>query len=336
MPNIEKTKNQHYVPRCYLNRWTNERHQINVFNKQKEKEWISNVYDVACERFFYDISYNELSASALDFLHLNGVNPEEDEQFIEHFFSEQVEGEYANLLKRLIDKDISSWYEKNCFFISKENKFLMSICLVYQYIRTKSVRDSINDTSKCMEQWIKDMNCDGEIMKRYLIGNHEKEIIQGNMFFDINNVTELTKSFCSLTWILGINRTNTPLFTSDHPIGTYPHIKDPIMSMSGIRSRGVEVYFPLSPNHILIMWDAEYHTEFRGQDRKYVSITEVGDIERYNRLCAYNSGQFVFANEPGFDTVRKMLNDNSDIFSMPKITLSHGGKIYTPIGMENK
>lgn len=334
MSNNEKTKKQHYVPRCYLNRWTNEKHQINVFSKTNEKEWISNVYDVASERFFYDINHTELSESALNLLHQNGVDPKDDEQFIEHFFSEQVEDEYAELLKQIVDKEITPWYEKNCFFISEENKILMSICLVYQYIRTKSVRNSIADSSKCMEQWMRDMNCSEELINRYTIGTNEDEIIQGNMFFDIDHITKLAKSFYSLTWILGINRTNTTLFTSDHPIGTYPHIKDSLVSMSGIGSRGVEVYFPLSPNHILIMVDADYHTGFIGHDRRYVSITDVEDIERYNRLCAYNSGQYVFSKEVGFSVVRKMIEDNPDIFSLPKTTLSYGGKTYTPTGKE--
>ncbi len=336
MSNDEKTKKQHYVPRCYLNRWTNEKHQINVFNKFNKKEWVSNVYNVASERFFYDINHSELSESALNLLYQNGVNPKDDEQFIEHFFSEQVEDEYAELLKQIVDREITPWYEKNCFFISEKNKILMSICLVYQYIRTKSVRNSISDSSKCIEQWMRDINCSEELINKYTIRTNEEEIIQGNMFFDINHVTELAKSFYSLKWLLGINRTETMLFTSDHPIGTYPHINESFVSMSGIGSRGVEVYFPLSPNYILMMLDADYNMGFKGHDRRYVSITDKMDIKRYNRLCAYNSGQYVFSKEPGFVEIRKMIEDNPEIFSVPKTILSYGGKTYVPTGRDKK
>lgn len=335
MLNTKKTKKQHYVPRCYLNRWANEKHQISVFDKLNISEWTTNVYDVASENWFYDINQAELREDVLNLLHQNGVVPEEDEQFIEHFFSEEVENEYAELLRQIVDKEITPWYEQNCFFISQENKFLMSICMVYQYIRTKSSRQSIINSSKCIEHFLRDINCDEEVIKRHTIQRQEEKIIQGNMFFDIDHVTELAEAFCSLTWILGINKTITPLFTSDHPIGTYPHIKESIVSMSGIGSRGVEAYFPLSPNHILIMFDADYHIGIKGHDRKYVLLTDKEDVERYNRLCAYNSGQYVFSNEPGFSLVKIMIKDNPNIFSLPKTTLSYGGKTYTSTRMED-
>lgn len=330
MANIRKTKKQHYVPRCYLKRWTNDNQQIHVFDKLNKKEWISNINDVASERFFYDISHKGLNESALEFLYQCGINPECDNQYIEHFFSEQIEDRYAVLLNTIIDKEISPWYEKNCFFISEENKFIMSIYLVYQYIRTKSTRDSIVSSSKCIENWLKDMNCSEEFIKKYTIGLNDDESIQGNMLFDINHITELASAFCSLTWILGVNRTDVALFTSDHPIGTYSHIKDSIVSMSGIGCKGVEVYFPLSPNLILIMVDADYHKTFKKYNRKCVSLKYVENIERYNRLCAYNSGRYVFSKDSEFSLVNRMIEDNPSIFSSSKITLSYGGKIYTP------
>lgn len=100
-------------------------------------------------------------------LHQNGVMPETDDQFIEHFFSEQVEDEYAELLKKIVDKEVTPWYEKNCFFISQDNKFLMSICLVYQYIRTKNSRESIIYSSKCIEEFLRDIKCDEDVIKRH-------------------------------------------------------------------------------------------------------------------------------------------------------------------------
>ncbi len=128
-------------------------------------------------------------------MHNHGIFPEKDEQFIENFFSKQVETEYGLLLKNLIDKKITPWDESNCFFISEQKKIMFSICLAYQFIRTKTVRQTISDTALCLEKWMNDMDCSSELRERYLIHEGEENIIQSNMFFDFNHITHFAETF---------------------------------------------------------------------------------------------------------------------------------------------
>ena len=100
--------------------------------------------------------------------------------------------------------------------------------------------------------------------------------------------------------------------------------------MSGITSKGVEVYFPLSPKQILIMCDGEYHKEFTLRDRRYTIMDEVEMIEYYNDWCTRNSSRCVFSINSSFDTITKMLKRNSKVFDAPKTGLLWGGKEFFP------
>lgn len=81
----EKTKKEHFVPRCYLERWKSDKGQVWVYDKKLKRSRLNNVYDVACERYFYDIDYKELSAQKIKLLKELGIEVSQDEQFLEHF-----------------------------------------------------------------------------------------------------------------------------------------------------------------------------------------------------------------------------------------------------------
>ena len=285
---------------------------------------------MACEKFYYDIDYHELSEDKIAFLKSIGINPEKDEQFIEHFLAEHIENTYSKLLANIVNKELTPWHEKNCCFVNNQDRLDLALCLVFQYIRTKGTRNSIVDTSNCLEQLLKELNYSKETIERYTIKQKEERIVQGNMLLDINQIVDLMQSFWNLTWVLGINQTDVPFYTSDNPIGTYPHIRHSIMSMSGIGSKGVEVFLPLSPNHILLMFDRSYHTEISSYDGRYVSLDDIDDINHYNRLCTYNSSRCVFSCNPDFSLIEKILIDNPTVFEIPKVSISFGGKKYFP------
>ena len=41
----DKTKKEHYVPRCYLENWKNNKGQVWVYDRRLKKTRINNVYD---------------------------------------------------------------------------------------------------------------------------------------------------------------------------------------------------------------------------------------------------------------------------------------------------
>lgn len=334
---MKKTKKQHYVPRCYLENFAVPgTYQINVYDKQCMSSRINSINDIASENYFYDIKFSNVLKEDL-IKELNGIGVSIDdldnEQYIEHFLAETIEGDLSKLLSTIINKvkSVTPWYIQNCFFISEEQKINLSVCLAVQYIRTKSVREGMLESSDCMQQVLEDMNASQELKDSMKITKEDLKLIHGKMIFDTDNLFDMVKSFSSLVWILGINKTSKHFYTTDNPIGTKAHISHPFLSMGGLNSPGVEVFFPISPEIILIMYDGEYHKEIKTKDRTYWIISEEDNVDYYNSLLVMRSHRCIFSDKGDFSLIEEMVRKKPMLFENNNHTeLQWGGNTYRP------
>lgn len=332
----QKTKKQHYVPQFYLNAWGIQgTHQIYVYDKKSEAKRKNNIQDVATERFFYDISPNDIfSDGYIETLHQNGILWDEKDvpQIIENALSKEIEKPFSDLIKEVLDKtlELTPWHINNCYFISQEKKADFSAYLALQHVRGKCVRSGIQDSSDCLTQVMEDMGFPDYGIAEYAVSKDEAKKIHLQMLLDPQHLSKVTGCFYNLTWMLGINKTDKKFFTSDNPIGTRGYIKNPILSMNGIGSKGVEVFFPLSPEIILIMVDGSYHTQWIPFERKYIEIHDSANVDYYNSILATQAGRFVFSADGHMDLLEAMKNDNPSVFEQPQGQVSWGGKTYYP------
>ena len=76
----------------------------------------------------------------------------------------EIEDDLKRRLVRMINRGttMSPWEIRNCYFLSEVDKFYMSFHLAYQYIRVKSIRTSISDSSDCLRQVLEDMGASQE------------------------------------------------------------------------------------------------------------------------------------------------------------------------------
>ncbi len=332
-----KSKKQHYVPQFYLNAWSiPEKHQIHVYDKSTKSARINNISDVASERYFYDANLKDVfSQEFLEMLFPGNVAPQEDVQLIEKLFSEDIEKPFSDLIRGILEKakEATPWHLKYCYFINDEQKKDLSFFLALQLIRGKSTRDNIQGISNCVTQMITDMGAPDSVVSEYTVSEEEAKALHVQMLVDVNAVGDLESSFNRLTWVLGINKTQSKFYTSDNPICTIPHIKSPYASMSGISSKGVEVIFPLSPDIILIMIDGSYHIDYRPFERKIIEIPENHYIDSYNSKIAIMAKRCVFSSDGDFALVEKIKKRNPHIFDQNHVQLTWAGKTYLP---ENK
>lgn len=332
---MPKKKKQHYVPQCYLNAWAiPDTHQVYVFDKSLQTTQRNNIGNIASENYFYDMDFTGIiSEEDLKNFGLEDCNPEnlDEGQYIENFFATKIEGNYRNILNQIISRtrQMNLWEMENCFFISEYNKFLFSFHLAYQISRVKAVRNSLMDSQDCLIQVLKDMGAPQEAIDRYSISKSHLPVLHGKMILDQKEIDDVSKCFFTLSWILLVNQTGYPFFTSDNPIGTIAHVYDPICSMMGVASPGVEVYFPISPDLMLIMADGKYH-ELNHCDRRIVSSDSIDEIRYYNSKCIINSDRCVFSSCEDFSIVDEMLKKNPKILHQPRSMMQWGGKTYIP------
>lgn len=331
----EKTKKQHYVPRCYLKAWKiKDNNQIYVYDKVKQESRINNIEDVASERYFYDFSLRDfLSEQDINALFddTNGLDIDSNIQLVETALSVAIEDPYADFLNKILKKagEVSNWHLKNCYFLHPDYKETFSGFLAVQYVRTASVRNMIRDISDEMSQFVAMMDASPNMLEEYhTLTKDEAKNIHIGMMLQEEHLSELAFYFKRLKWVLGINRTGIKLLTSDNPICTVAHCNNGPFQMNGLASKGVEVFIPLSPECILIMLDGDYHKVIGQHDMNYIEIENKDIIEYYNSHICMHAERSIFSSDGDFDLIYRLKEEDERLVQVPESTLNWGEVIF--------
>jgi hypothetical protein len=113
-------------------------------------------------------------------------------------------------------------------------------------------------------------------------------------------------------WLIGLNKTGTPLYTSDTPIVKANHVKHKYAA--GWDGPGVEIIFPITPNHALILLDRQLFADNLPNDGRWVALTDA-DIVRFNELQVISSHRQVFSSTGDFALVEALCKQRPDLCS---------------------
>ena len=334
---MNRTKKQHYVPQSYLENWSIPgQHHVYVFDKYKDEVRTNNIEDIASENYFYDLNFAgvfseaEIKQYQLDDIDLSKID---NNQYIENYFANHIESIYKQSLDKIITRvrSMSEWEMRNCFFIQPERVYSLAILLVLQRIRVKSIRDTIVEMTDMLGQALTENNAPQSMIDEYAsLSKNQLKLLHGKMIVDNSKVLELANVLSNHIWILLKNKTKHQFFTSDNPIGTIAHSSNPYLSMSGLASEGVEIYFPISPDMMLIMYEKTYHSKLTPMHCRILETENEEMVNYYNSHCIINSSRCVFSQMPDFSIVSKIKSLNPEILHLPKTSLSFGGKTYKP------
>lgn len=328
------TKKEHYVPRCYLRNFTLENEKIQVFDKYKVQVRPQNIMDVAMENYFYDIKFNELIKLAeedemdrikADLMEIAQENDWGkildilDEKYIEKHFS-FLEGVYSKLSQRFIENSYNGneWVIKNCFAFSEMDKELMSLFIAIQIIRTKTFRCTLADTIQKLYQTMayKMQTKSADMLSKddfeVEVNRDFVKLQHSSMILDEEVAVGMAEVLNEHIWVMYVNKTNTPFYTSDTPVANIPHKYDEYMGYGGLRSEGIEIVFPLTPNLMIGMYERSTYSAIFS-DRQFVVLTTKEQIEYYNRVQVINSYRCVFSSNDSFDLAKRMCDENPDL-----------------------
>ena len=232
----QNVKLQHYVPKVYLKNFAQEKkgkYYINCFDKKTEKSFLVNIEKIAYEEEFYDFVKGD----------------QKTEQALR-----KIETNFGKTIAKLIKcKDLEKLDEKDNENLSK---FVAS-----QMLRTKELRlelqqipeHFLNKFGKKIAEPLKSQN-EQSLEKDSIRKNHSKFILE--------NLEIFKKEIEVLKWILIINKSPFPLWTSDNPVNKHNEIDLSPYGNLGLRSPGFELYLPLSSELTLIFCDpAAFKTE---------------------------------------------------------------------------
>lgn len=331
---VADTKKEHYVPRCYLKNFALQNEKIKVFDKFKMQVREQRIIEVAMENYFYDIKFEELMQKIEidkqqkikdDLQEIVGVdNWEEvlkilDEKHIEKSFS-LLEGGYSELLQILINKshDGNAWVMKNCFAFSEPEKSLMALFVAIQQIRTKSFRETVSDTiTKTYQTLIYKNQMDDEdsLPKEAFECEANSDFIKlqhSSMILDREIAVKIAETLCDHIWVMYVNKTDYPFYTSDNPVAIIPHKVDKYVSYGGLKSEGVEIVFPISSNLLLAMYEKNTYNKLF-TDRKFIVLKTKDEIDYFNCQQVYHSYRCVFSGKNNFELAEEICKEQPQL-----------------------
>lgn len=325
------TKKEHYVPQCYLQNFTNENGRVQVFDKAILQERSQLTSEIAMENYFYDIDLTELLKQTneekvkRDIMEMLNIDDWEqiqpvfsDKKYIEQKYLCPLETIYSQLLKRIIGNSYNGnkWVIQNCNAFSQMEKEFLSAFISLQVIRTKTFRETMGETLEKLYQTLaykSQMNDENAIPKESIVVEANKDFVKlqhSSMLLDDEVILHFAETFCKHIWVMYINQTDMPFYTSDTPVITIPHNFDKYISYAGFNSDGVEIVFPISPNLMIAMYERKQHSYFEAFENKFIPITDKAKIEAYNGMQSVHSYRCVYSKNNNFDIVKKLCAEN--------------------------
>lgn len=296
----DKVVNQHTVSQSYLRFFANQQEQTVVFDKLQKKTFSTNVRNVASGRYFYDFPKEALPQDE------NGQ--ELPEQLVEKFFSE-IEGEYPKKFNKIISAynlgNPEKLYKQPV--LTKEDREELSVLMTLQVLRTKEFRaELVQGREKLMKALLDrfiqedDPGFDVNSYKLQL----KKEflpLLQAEQLANPKFLIEMSQTLMNHVWMIMVNLTNLPFYTSDTPIVKKGNIEHPYMSYSGYASEGIEIYYPLTSKFALSLADRRYFKDLELFENRFYPLKDEENIKYLNGLQISQAYRQVFCIENKFD-----------------------------------
>jgi hypothetical protein len=280
------------VPRCYLARFCKDGQRLYAFDKSSRKSFLTSMMNVAQERYFYDMP-EDLVAKTCPGLEI-------DVQFVEKSFS-RMESVANTLLGEVlagVDRD---------GIITRPQRLSLAPYIVLQCLRTRLQRDVILEMKEKFMQAIADAHVRKQFpdvpedqYPRIEYNQQLLPIVHAQQFYDEDAVVQLSVIINQHIWLVGINRTVQPFYTSDHPVAKKANLHHPGRSFNGLRSPGIEIAFPLSSRHILVMLERTHFKKLERFDGRAVLMDPIR-VEHFNSLQVMKCHRQVYCEADQFE-----------------------------------
>lgn len=337
MAKEQKVKNQHIVPQSYLERFTAARSQTWAFDKTNRKVFLTTVRNVASETYFYDFPSEMIEKAFGDSTFVDQLKIQFGDDFDTPALKRKMETQITETFLNKTDKGLKDTLDeilhevsitrkgRNAFrrkIIYRGTKEDMAFFAAVQIVRTKGFREEFQQLGEAVGQRmleeivrVKRPELKGEFRVR--LDSSSLPIMQAQFLLSPANMASLVRPLVNHIWILGVCHDAPPLYTSDNPVVRLPHLKDPLISTSGLASPGIEIAYPLSDQVLLIMLERTHFSNMHSYDGRAIRIGEE-QVRRYNSLQVLQSYRYVFSSSNDFDLANEVCNKNPDYTALDR------------------
>jgi hypothetical protein len=290
---VQRTIRQHSVPRSYLRRFTfGPKELIWCFDKTKpDKPFPTGLMNVAQDRCFYDLP-DDFVEKAMP------PGSVVDLQVIEKCL-----GQKDAQLKEGIDELLETVERKG---IGREWRIKFSPLVIIQYLRTRGAREGIDQSRVKMfdilfREYLKRKHPEFPQDGFEITSNREAlPVDQAQQLLNEDQIVNLSMDLLKHIWVVWVNPTVQPFYTSDEPVVKKANKFADFRSFTGFRAPGIEIAFPVSPRHLLCMYERSHFPQYARLDNCAARINPFG-VERYNVLQVKRSTRQVFCSMKAFE-----------------------------------
>lgn len=250
---------QHYVPKFMLRRFSSgKKDLVHAYDKQSDKVFAFSTskkskVGVAAERAIYDFEFQGVPMT------------------LEPSLS-SLETKAAEATAKIIRSSRVSpeWHM---------DKAVLASFLAVQLVRTKATMATFDDLSARMEGYFRSEGAPEEFFElEPEVGDkaNARKAYYARMI--TNSPKDLAPFLTDKVWHLLQTDERDPFIMGDHPFARYNEPGEGVRGTLGLRSKGVQIYFPLTPTLALCL-----------MCRTYLD-TMIDGIERIDRLLAARNG----------------------------------------------
>jgi len=265
-------QNQHFVPRCHLELFSENGTRIWIYDKPTGKSFSNSVTTIASEN-----NFNELSTT---------LDPESEYyRFAERQFA-QTEGLTIPLLRDLSERITKVPFNSPEVIISDKERSRLAGYVLLQLLRTKEAREALRERmTKLATALLHEVAPKSADITKYSAVPKEDLVRAHHLRLTFERAAKMAPELFKSIWIFGSNKTELPLWSSDHPV-TENILRSPsdFPDIVGISKLCSHVCFPLSPTANLLILDPEAFSPAGILDG---TVIELG----LDQVIAYNAMQ---------------------------------------------
>jgi hypothetical protein len=284
---MTRIKNQHIVPKVYLRPFASN-DTIHVLNKEDLKTFQSSLQGVGCEKYFYDIPPAFLEGTS-------------DSQVVEKALAD-IDGRFAQCRDTFISEA-----EQRLAFTPVAKDDLVEF-LAVQWLRTQVMRQvlvSIVEATSAIP------GLDTTLAEMLAVPPESVSYMHARNLFHPEHQHEIKAILKSHVWLLAVNYTNMLFYTSDSPVLQLPHAHDALGPLHGIANCGTEIAWPLSPRHMLLLFERTHHNHLKEIENRVIPVSDASaHVLPYNQRQVAEAYRQVFSRDGKFDVAIELLDLN--------------------------
>ncbi|NQZ90753.1 MAG: DUF4238 domain-containing protein [Moritella sp.] len=321
-------KKQHYVPQFLLSNFTlGKKKRINIFDIKTGKSFTSHVKDTGHENNFY---HHPLEGNQME------------------FDLGKLETKVAPIVESIISKGTIE-------HLSDHERKYIGLFTVVQMMRVNSLRESLLEMSELIiDKFKEDSVAPGSQAEEFLASLLGQDAKTQSIDMLKQTPQELLPYILDKHFSLLKAPKGESFYTSDNPIVKYNNQPREHRGNLGLRVKGIEVHFPISPKYCLSYLCSELVEEIRQAVIQHQASVVMGlappidqteainmlnqidnmqtkeltsaNMEHHNSLQVMHCSRFIYSNNGEFLLVKEMLENNPSIAIRQRVM--DGSKIF--------